>query len=123
MVERRNVLREVLLGRASWRELVAAGADIRAVPDGWIFGPATADPIAVSERDLREGITRQLDGEDRGREWASFVLSASQLFDFASLSRDGGAAADQVLEALWDISYGNADAARKRLAESHPPNA
>lgn len=117
------LLREVVVGRATWRELVEAGSDIRAVPGGWAFGPPTLEPAAVTEPDLREGIARQIVSIDHGREWASFVLSASDLFDLEPLSGDGSASCGQVLEALWDLSNGDVASARARLRKSDPPSA
>jgi hypothetical protein len=108
-------LREVVLGRATWRDLVAAGMDIRGIPNGWEFGPTACAPIDVSELDLRAGITRQLETEDQGRSWASFVLAASDLFDLEAVSGQGADSSETLLEALWDISEGDFATARQRL--------
>jgi hypothetical protein len=102
-----TLLREVLLGRATWRDLAAAGFDVRAIPGGWAFGPPSGAPMVVTEDDLRHGIAQQA-GNPGAREWASFVLCASDLFDLEPLTDSGSVTAANAVEALWDLSFGRA---------------
>lgn len=114
MNTREAVTRDVLLGKRPWNDLNEAGWDIRRTRDGWTFGSTAGPPVTVAFGDLMTGMAVQLESEDEGREWARFVLAASDVFDLEAVSETG--ASEEGIEALWDLSRGDTAAAKATIA-------
>ena len=94
--------REVVRGERPWKDLATVGVEVRRSDNAWHFGPWPHDPLPITNEDLAAGFDRHLSRPDHGREWAEFLIAATDLYE---VSDDAG------LEALWDLSRGNAVAA------------
>src|SRR6266567_4863238 len=64
-----------------------------------------ATPLSVEPRpiDIAEGLLVYKDQPEKLKEWASFILSASEIIDLTSL--ESWPEGDELLSALWDASF------------------
>jgi len=100
----------VVRGNVHWRTLRTHGIDIRlSGKNTWEFGAYSGEPVLVSADDILQGIEQQIDDETRILEWARFVLAASDLVNLDRVDDSEG----ELLDCIWDISYGKLDCAKK----------
>lgn len=94
-------VKNVVRGEAHWSELRKFGFDISKSQSGWYIGSYLGAAYEVNESDLEEALMRI--PQDERAEWASFVLSAAGIIDFARL--DGIAKGDELINILWDLAF------------------
>ena len=68
----------------------------------WTFAPSLVE-VSVTADDLITGFKNYANDKSALREWAMFILAASNLISFDALEEDPRG--DRLLEALWQAAF------------------
>jgi hypothetical protein len=91
----------VVRGIEPWKVLRKLG--VQRNGDVWNFEPYS-DPVLITADDLIMGFRRYSQSKLALREWATFLLVASNIISFDALEDDPRA--DELLNAIWQASFG-----------------
>ena len=103
----KELLLDVVHGKSEWSSLVEAGLDIHYVNGPrqrvWKFTSIPRTAIRIDSKDIATGILSLKSSYNKLQDWASFVLAADSLFDFAKI--EDSSIGDTLIEALWKLAY------------------
>lgn len=105
MVDQGELVRAVVRGARSWRELAEAGISISLSGDSVSVMVPAAAPVPVTAEDVATGWLRHSDDPKSLRQWARFVHGAVNLVE---LQLEGHALGDRLLANLWEAAFGEA---------------
>ena len=94
-----SILADVVHGKTHWRVLKASG--VLKSGNTWQFS-ANRDPIYITIEDLELGFANYISDPIGRKEWAEFLLAASNLVSFEALENEKGGEA--LLKRLWEAS-------------------
>ncbi len=107
-----SVIYDIIRGKRWWDELNYFGFYVSRTPEGWIFHIPPEVSVPVEIHQIIEGAERLQHRPDRLQEWAQFVL-LSGIWEFSRDTKEEDA--DELLEALWDFSFGDFESGHKRM--------
>lgn len=90
---------QVVRGSRTWPSLSEYG--ILKSGDTWMFPPCT-DPLVVTLSDLVAGLSSLASDRELARQWACFILAASNVISFEYLENDPKG--QQMIEVLWQLA-------------------
>ena len=102
MLDQAELVREVVRGSRSWRELSEAGITVHLADDSVSVIAPTASPVPVTAGDVATGWLRHSGDLKSLRHWARFVHGYSNLIE---LQFDEHALGEKLLEALWQVAF------------------
>lgn len=103
MVDRLGLVRDVVRGIRSWRELAEAGVSVRVADDSVSVISPVAEPVPVTAEDVAAGWLRHSDNLESLRQWARLVHGAVSLVE---LQLEGHELGERLLENLWQAAFG-----------------
>lgn len=101
-----DMIMRVVRGEAHWSSLNALGVYLSKLEDGWHWRmpsiPGTEVPVELD--DIVTGAMVHRENPEARREWAAFLMASPPLLTWGGW--EDTPAGDAILEALWDLTFG-----------------